>query len=173
MVKDLNIEKNVATLETLLREQLAAHERLLAVLKQKKVALAKADHAEVTDCCRRENEQIQAVSELEKKRLMVVGELTLQIEPKAAQPMRLPELAQQLAEPMRGRLLVLRQQVRERMEQVRAEVTVARRATEALVGHIQGLVQMVGGAVTGVATYNRAGSRPRAATAISTFTATA
>jgi hypothetical protein len=38
---------------------------------------------------------------------------------------------------------------------------------------MQGLVQTIGSAVTGVGTYNRAGAPPKAAMAISTFNATA
>lgn len=169
---DKVLEKNLASLETLLHEQLKLHEQMLALLQRKKAALARADHAQVTDLCKLENQQVQAVGELEKNRLRLVGDLTLQLEPAAAAPMTLPELAQRLPEPARGRLLVLRQQVRQRMEQVRQEASVIRRATESLMHHIQGLVQTIGSAMHGVGTYNRAGAPPKAALAVSTFSTT-
>lgn len=170
---DKAMEKSVATLEAILREQLALHEQMLTTLVDKKAALVRADHGKVTALLQQENNHIQAISELEKKRLALVGDLTLRVEPTAAAPLRLPELAQRLPEPARGRLLVLREQVRQRMERVREEAGLARRATESLVRHMHGLVQSIGSAVTGIGTYSRAGAPPRAALAISTFNTTA
>ena len=170
---DKNLEKNLAALEALLHEQIAAHESLLGLLQRKREALGRADHAAITRLCEQENRFVQSVSEMEKKRLLLVGDITLALEPAATAPLRLPELAERLPEPSRGKVLVLRQRLRTRMEQVREEVGVARRATESLMRHMQGLVQTIGQAVTGVATYNRAGAMPRAALAISTFNTTA
>jgi hypothetical protein len=170
---DKNLEKGLAALEAILREQLALHEQMLAVLLQKKSALARADHAGVTALLQQENRHVQTVSNLEKTRLALVGDLTLLLDPGAAAPLRLPELAERLPEPARGRLLVLRGQVRQRMERVRDEAGLARRATESLVRHMHGLVQSIGSVVTGVGTYGRAGAPPRAALAISTFNTTA
>ena len=170
---DKALEKDLAQLEEILRKQVATHEQLLTLLKRKKAALAHADADTMTECCRLENEQLQAVAELEKQRLTLAAKVTLALDPKAPAPLKLGDLAQKLPEPVRGRLLVLRHQARQRMEQVRHEVAVTKRATESLMGHIQGLMQTIGSAVTGIGTYNRGGSLPRAATAISTFNTTA
>ncbi len=127
----------------------------------------------MTELCRQENQRIQMVSGLEKQRLTLVAQMTLALDPQAPQPLRLKELADRLPEPVRGRLLVLRQQVRQRMEEIQAEVGVARRASELLVRHMQGIIQTIGAAVTGVGTYNRNGGRPKVALAMSTFNTTA
>jgi hypothetical protein len=59
------------------------------------------------------------------------------------------------------------------MQSVRNDTGVARRAAEALVAHMHGLVQTIGACVTGVGVYCRGGALPKAASAVSTFQATA
>ena len=121
----------------------------------------------------RENAVVQQISELEKKRLQLVADLTLALDPQAAQPLKLAELAQRLDEPDRGRLLVLRQQLLERMAEVRRQTNVARRATESLVSHMQGLVQSIGAACSGMSIYASNGAPPPQAMVLSTFNTTA
>ena len=76
----------------------------------------------------------------------LVAQLTRLIDPSAAAPMRMRDLAERLPEPARGRLLVLREQLRERIASVKDESSVTRRATEALLKHMQGLVHTLGSA---------------------------
>lgn len=170
---DNPLERGLAELESLLRQQVAQQEQLLALLHGKRLALAAADAKRVAELCQQENSRLQALAELEKKRLIKSGELTLLLDPKAPEPLRLGELAQRLPEPARGRLLVLREQLREKLEAARVEIGVARTAAESLVRHMQGIVQSISTAVTGVTTYSRAGARPQAALSMSTFNTTA
>jgi hypothetical protein len=160
-------------IETLLAEQVRLHEGLLELIQQKKQALRSASAGRVAELCRLENEKVQLISEAEKLRLTLVAEATKKIAPDAAAPLNLRELAERLPEPRRGKLLVLRMELRNRMERVRDEAAVVRRATEALLRHMQGLAQTIGGAVTGVATYTRRGDVTPAVMAIRTFSATA
>lgn len=167
------IQKQVDRLESMLREQLELHQQLRAVLGRKRQALRDAKRAELDDCSRAENDFVQKISELEKRRLTLVGELTLKIAPSAKEPMRLDQLAAMLPEPSRGRLLVLRQQLRELMQQVRDDANVVRRATEAVSRHMQGLMQSVAAAINGSGSYGATGATPAAAMKMSTFTTTA
>ena len=164
------MDKQLDQLEAVLKELTASHESLLSLLRRKRQALREADRDRVTSCCERENEFVQQISELEKHRLELIGELTEAIEPGADQPLRLATLAGRVAEPRRGRILVLRQQLRERMERVRDEVAVIRKATESLTRHMQGLVQTVAGAMAGV--YGQGGGPTPVAMTVSTFDAT-
>lgn len=166
-------QKQIDRLEAMLREQLELHRQLHGVLQRKRAALREAKRAELDDCCRAENGFVQKISELEKKRLTLVGELTLKVSLQAREPMRLDELAGHLPEPSRGRLLVLRQQLRDLMQQVRADAHVVRRATEALARHMQGLMQSVAAAINGSGSYGATGATPAAAMKLSTFSATA
>ena len=163
----------MAQLRSVLKQQLAAHQKLLVLIQQKRKLLATADHAQLKSLSSQENEQVQTISELEKERLRLVGELTLIVEPSATAPMRLKELAQRLPEPDRGHLLVLQQRLRQKMEAVRHQTIIAKRATESLVRHMQGLIHTVSSAVTGVGVYSQKGSLPQEAMAVRTFHATA
>ncbi len=167
------MDKQLQQLEELLRGQIAAHEALGSIMTRKAAALRLADRRQLMDCCELENKQVQAIGDLEKQRLQLVADLTLMIQPQAGEPMRLAELAQRLPEPSRGRLLVLRQQLVERMTAVHRQTQSARHATQTLVAHMHGLIQSIGTAMTGVATYGQRGSLPTPALAVSTFSTTA
>lgn len=165
-------QRIVVELEATLREQLRLHERMLELLNGKRAALASADTDRMIALCKDENAVLQKVSNLEKTRLEQAAKLTLLLDPKAPEPRRLGDLAQQLPEPARGRLLALRAQLRERMDQVRKQSAVAMQASDTLLKHMQGLIQTIGGLVTQIPTYTAAGQRPRAALAVSTFNTT-
>jgi len=169
---DRKLAQTCRELEQLLRQQLQQHEALLNLCTKKRTALRNADEAAMHELCQRENGVVQKVSEMEKQRLALAADLTLIINPAAPEPMRLAELADRLEEPMRTKLLVLRQQLREAMEKTQQEAQVVRRATEAMARHMHGVVQSMGCAVTGVGVYTQRGSATQRATAVSTFSAT-
>ncbi|MCE9590136.1 MAG: flagellar protein FlgN [Planctomycetes bacterium] len=170
---DKTAEIALAKVEETLHAQLERHAALLVLLERKRRSLSLANYRDVTECCRLENEHIQALGELEKRRMEQSAALTLALDPSAKEPLRLRELAMRVDEPARSRLLALRGQLRERMEAVRREVSVARRATESLARHMHGVLQVIGSAVTGIGTYTRAGAMPQGVTSISTFNTTA
>lgn len=138
--------KHIPVLETVLKQLADRHEQLLALMKRQRECLRLADHHGVSECSRLENTLVQAIGELEKRRLELVAQLTKAIDPQASQPMRMRDLAERLPDHSRGRLLVLREQLRERIMQVKEQSSVTRRATEALLNHMQGLVQTLGNA---------------------------
>ena len=140
------LAKHIPVLETVLKQLADRHEQLLTLMKRQRECLRLADHHGVSECSRLENTLIQAIGELEKRRLELVGQRTKAVDPSATQPMRMRDLAERLPEPARGRLLVLREQLRERISAVKEQSSVTRRATEALLTHMQGLVQTLGSA---------------------------
>ena len=163
----------VASLEQVIRQLLDLHGELLDLLKRKQEKLRANDAQAMMDCCTLEHEKMQRIAELEKRRLTLAADLTLAVDPGAAEPMRLAELAERLDEPMRGRLLVLRQQLLETMKNVQSETSIVRLATETLAKHMQGIIQTIGAISTGVSTYGSGGAFPRQNSAVSTFSATA
>ena len=162
-----------AQLEQILRQQLTLHGELLELLKNKRDVLRKSDTRAAIALCTLEHEKIQKIAELEKQRLTVVADLTLAADPQAKEPLRMGELADRLQEPDRGRLLVLRQQLLERMKDVHQETGIVRKATETLAKHMHGIVQTIGALSAGVSTYGSRGALPQSNTAVSTFSATA
>ena len=167
------MEKLLLKLESALQRQIVAHEQLLALLKQKLDACRRADHARMNELMKDENKSLQEIGEIEKERLTLVAHLTQAMDPKATEPLRMGDLAEKLNEPARSRVLLLRLKLRDRMQQVQRESRVIRLASEQLLRHMQGIVQTIGGAMTGISTYGRTGTPPQNAGAVSTFTAVA
>ncbi len=166
------MDKLIAKLEDTVQRQIAVHEKLLTVMKLKVDAYRKADQNGAIALTRQENAELQAIGELEKQRLILVAELTRTLDPKAPRPLKMGELAEQLPEPARGRLLVLRAKLKDRLETVQRESSIARRAAETLLRHMQGIVQSISGAISGISTYGKKGAPPRMAMNVSTFSAT-
>lgn len=135
------IQKHIPVLEAVLKQLADRHEQLLSLMKRQRESLRQADHRGVSECSRLENVLVQAIGDLEKRRLELVAELTRAVDPTAVAPMRMRDLAERLPEPARGRLLVLREQLRSRIAEVKEQSSVTRRATESLLKHMQGLVQ--------------------------------
>jgi len=133
-------------LEAVLKQLADRHEQLLTLMQRQREALRQADHHGVSEYSRLENTLVQAIGDLEKRRLELVAELTRAVDPSAVAPLRMVDLAERLPEPSRGRLLVLREQLRERIAKVKHESSVTRRATESLLKHMQGLVHTLGNA---------------------------
>lgn len=163
----------IVSLEQVMRQLLDLHRELLDLLKRKREMLRTNDAGATIDLCALEHEKLQKVIELEKRRLNLVADLTLAVDPGVSEPMCLTDLAERLGEPVRGRLLVSRQQLLEQMKCVQQETSVVRRATETLAKHMQGIVQTIGAISSGVSTYGSGGAFPQRNTAVSTFSATA
>lgn len=164
---------HVTQLEQTLRELLTLHAELLELLKNKRDVLRSSDTRAAIGLCTLEHEKILKIAELEKQRLNIVADMTLVIDPQAKEPLRMAKLADHLPEPARGKLLVLRQQLLERMKAVHHETGIVRRATETLAKHMNGIVQTIGALSAGVSTYGSRGALPQSNTAVSTFSATA
>lgn len=169
---DKQLEKQLAGLERMLQELMQAHQMLLDLLGEKRVAMRQAKHEVMASLCKQENEQIKVISDMEKERLQMVADITLMIEPNAAKPMKLLELADCLPEPWRGRILVFRHQLQQKMQATQKQAQTTQQATAQLVKHMTGLMQKVTAACTGAAVYSAKGA-PTAGTRISTFSMTA
>jgi len=167
------LEKDIDRLLALLASLLEQHTQLLAALERKRDAMRQGDTDAMSALCRLESESVRRVSELEKQRLELVGSMTLKLDADAAEPMKLRDLAEALPEPGRGRLLVARQQLVAKMEQVKHQTSVARRAADSLLKHMTGLVQTIGTLSTGLDTYGQRGQRPEASVVMRTINLTA
>ena len=168
-----NTQPHITSLEQTLRQLFSLHSELLELLKRKRDILRASDTQAMIGLCTLEHEKVQKIAELEKQRLNLVADLTLAVDPQAKQPLSMSQLADELGEPVRGRLLVMRHQLLEQMKAVHEETGIVRRATEALAKHMHGIVQTIGALSAGVSTYGSRGAFPQQNTAVSTFSATA
>lgn len=165
-------EKQLVALERLLQDLMQAHEYLLELLGEKRVVMREAKHERMAQICQLENQQVKVISDLEKQRLQLVADITLLIEPNANEPLKLLELADRLAEPWRGRLLVFRHQLKQKIQATQAEAQTTQQATVQLMKHMTGLMQKVTAACTGASVYSAKGA-PSDRNRISTFSMTA
>ena len=115
---DTALRLNLDHLEAVLAQALERQRQLLSLLERKRLALRQGKDQELVDLTRLENAAVQTISEIEKRRLQLVADLTLAVDPSAQEPLKMKELAERLPEPFRGRLLVTRQKLVEAMTQV-------------------------------------------------------
>ncbi len=163
------MDEKLVKLENCLRQLLDLNRQLLDVVTQKQQALRNAQPQRLAQLVEREQVVLQRIGQEEMQRQEIVTALSRG----AGQPKRLSQIADEAPEPVRGRLLVHHQSLRELLEQVRRANDVARRATDGLLRHMRGVVQMVTRAVNVNGTYGRQGlnAQPVAAAAHG-FTAT-
>ncbi|WP_432799092.1 flagellar protein FlgN [Poriferisphaera sp. WC338] len=173
MLDQRAFEISMASLEKLLVEQLGLHEELLTLMQDKRRAIKSGNPTQLTMICQLEHEKVQLISEMEKQRLELIGRMTQMIEPNATKPKRLVELAAIMPQEQRDRVVLLREQLRGKMKAVQQEASVARRATESLVKHMQSLIQTVTAVSTGISVYGSKGSINTERARISTLNMTA
>ncbi len=151
------MDKVLAELEELMRRLREEHEQLLDLIRRKTEALRMATPALVADCCERENESIQRIGALEKRRQVLVGQITSLIDPKATQPMRMAEIVKHAAPKRADRLKVIHAELRSLVDQVRHDSAIARIATQGLLQHMQGIMQNMKQLFAGGNTYGKRG----------------
>lgn len=169
MPLDKRCEQIVSVLEAVLQQMVKLHQEMLGLLQRKRDAMRHANSELMTDLCRLENQKVQQIAELEKKRLELVAQLTLVIDPAASAPLHMAKLAEHLPDSLKQRVLVLRGQLREQMEAVREQTSVARRAADSLMRHVQGLMQSVTAVSASAAAYNQRGAVAQPAAGMATF----
>ena len=165
------MDKWLDELEACMRQLDQEHDQLLGLVRRKQQAMRLAQHALIADCCGRESQSVHRIAAVEKRRQGIVGQITAAASPSAKQPLRLGEIADLAGEPRRGRLLVTQQRLQRTARLIQQENDVARRATESLLRHVQGVIQQVAAAVGG-ATYGRRGVVTSPNVAVSSFSIT-
>ena len=150
------MDEKLDQLATQLQQLQAAHEALLSLVRRKQQALRLGQAELVSETCTLENEHVQRIAELEKQRQRIVGQITAELSPNAKAPLQMRQIAEAVAEPRRGQLLVLQQRLRQTMRTIERENEISRRAADGLLRHMQGIMQQVTAAMGG-GTYRRGG----------------
>ncbi len=144
-------------LERILRDQIELHRKLESCIERKKDAIRKAQIDSIRMIYEEENVHVQAIGDLEKDRLMLVGELTESIRPDSNEPLTVLEIAEVMSEEQGARLIELRDLLRDLVKQVRRGSSVVRIASEKLNRHMIGILQTVRTALSGAGVYERKG----------------
>jgi hypothetical protein len=136
------------------------HAGLLEAVKEHRTALAKADVEGVERAVGRENERVQVIAELERRRLAVLGriaEATGQSGAPASQRPTLAWAAGLLPEPVRGRVLLAGAALKERLMEVSSHTKVVRQAAESVAMQMEGLLRQMSQRLSHAGTYGPGG----------------
>ena len=144
----------VAGLEQVLSQLIDAHEEMLTITAHHREAISRADGHGVQSCVEQTGVLAARIADLEVERRTIVTTLTRTGERNRP---TLTALAAGLPEPSRARVLSLAARLRGLLIQLRQELGVIRSATQALVGHMDGLMQQVVRAVSQTRLYDTRG----------------
>lgn len=148
----------VEELETLMRDLLVRYERMRTLAGTRLEAIRQSDGGRLASVIGQENELVQEIAEIEKRRIGVVGRFAERVGSASRTQTTMSELAERVGEPVRGRLLGLARTLRETIHAVRGENRVARVAAEALAQHMSGLMRTVAAHLNHAKTYGRGGT---------------
>ena len=148
----------VGELESLLDRLTGRIGELVDLAEARLAAIRTASPAELAQCIGRENLVVQAIADLEKRRVAVVGELARRYGSRAGVNTTYSWLADRIGGPAGERLRTLARSLRERMEMLSRLNETAALATKALIAHMQGLMSQVGARLSHSRTYARSGA---------------
>ena len=166
------MDKLLNELEEYLQILKTEHKALYDMICRKREALRASQIALVRDCCERENIHIQKIGSIEKRRQNLIGRITDKLQPSAPQPMSLSDIAAVASQPQRDRLLEIHKDLRDLVERVRDENTIMQRATQGMLQHVQGMMQMIGQVFGDAGTYGRTGQVVQSSASVSSFSTT-
>lgn len=149
-------------LETVLRDLLAEHERMLALTTEHRRAISEADIGALRRCMEGQGEIVSSIATLERKRQAIVAGLTGQ-RPLAAPPIGAPKvtmttLAKGAPEPVRSRLISVSAALRDLLNRLHGEHLALRQAAETLSAHMEGVMRQVCRTLSHAGTYARSGA---------------
>jgi hypothetical protein len=130
----------VQQLESLLGELIVLYEQLKSMSAMHLDAIRTADARKLAACVRTENDLIQQVAEIEKKRIRVVGQLADHLGSPSKQDTTIGWLTQRVDGPRAGEMRSAADRLRGLMTEVGKINAVARGAAEQLARHMDGLM---------------------------------
>ena len=152
-----DLEARFEQIERILHDLIGLHRKLETCIERKKEAIRSAAIDDVEQICEEENVIVQQISDLEKARLALVGVVTEALSPDAAEPLTIGQIADAADGECGARMMVLRDELRDLVKQVRRSSSVVRIAADKLNRHMIGILQTVRSALSGAGVYERKG----------------
>lgn len=156
-------------LESNLLRQSECYTELLHLLKRKRRAIGTADAGSISDLCRQEQVVLARIGELEGERQSIALALSDTPAGGPSTLLTLREITARLAPDNAARLEVLAQTIREQATEAQKQSGIIHTAAEALRRHVEGVMQMVHGALHQVGLYGRQGRITQIPTATATI----
>jgi hypothetical protein len=132
-------------LEPLIASLTEAHERMLELTLEHRRAIARADAPAMARCIEAQTAAARRIAELDAERRALVALLDA---PPAPAPLTLTALADRLPEADRPRVLGAARRLRDLLFRLHHETRTLRAATQALVVHMNGLMQQISRALS-------------------------
>jgi phage shock protein A len=148
------MSRQLADLETILRQLIAEHEKLLHQLEAQQAAMKKLDVRAMEEACDQQQATRLRIASLETRRKLVVTQLATMLRVPA--PTTLTRLADALPQ-ARARLLDLRDRLKDLMTRISTRAHVSGRLAGAVLGHLNTAVRLLAGAVEQAGLYTKHG----------------
>lgn len=163
-----NIPQAVEALTQLLRQHLDVHRALMECIGRKREAIRKADLAVVSAISKQEAPMLTRLSELEKKRAALIGQLSAALRPPETKTkegtgagtrasMTVKQIATAAGEARGRELLAVAVELKALATSVQRANSIVRDAADALARHMAGVMQTVGSALSSARVYGRRG----------------
>ena len=156
-------------LESNLLRQSECYTELLNLLKRKRCAIGAADAQSISDLCRLEQVVLARIGGLEGERQSIALALSGTPTGAPSTPLPLREITARLAPDNAARLEVIAQTIRDQATEAQKQSGIIHTAAEALRRHVEGVMQMVHGALHQVGLYGRQGRITQTPTATATI----
>lgn len=147
----------VGLLERILCAQHDDYKKIAKLIERKKEAIRNANMQAITGICKEEHVVAQHATQLEKQRLVLIGELTSRLQPDASEPLTVSRIASVLEEPDCDRVLELANALKQTVKEVRQSSSVVRKAADALAVHMGGLLQTMQTVLSKAQVYSQQG----------------
>lgn len=147
-----------AELVARLDDLIEAHETLLAMAREHRGLIARADGAGVEALSVRQGELVRRIATLEQHRRAAARALVGRGGRRGDAEPTLQQVCAALPEPRRTEVAARAEKLRGLLGRVREEHRVVRRATTLMLGHMEGLMRQVAQALSHAGTYSRQGA---------------
>lgn len=160
-------DPSVAQLEELMRELIVCYEQLTTLADLRHDAIRGADTDRLSACIAQENEIVQQVAEIEKRRISIVKDFAARLGSPDKTGTTLTWIAERVEGAARDRLHALAERLRTLLEDVSRKNEVIEAAAERISSHIDGLMRTVTQRLNHAQTYGRRGDVPSASRVVS------
>lgn len=164
---DLNAAS--ADLDAALRELIGIYQRMLELAERRRDAISKAEPRKLAVCVAEENDLVQQVAEIEKKRMVAATQLASALGLPGKSQTTVTAIAAKLTGEPAARLSRSAAALRDIAERVRRTNEIVKAAAESLASHVEGLMRTVQNQLTKATTYEARGRmniRPTAPAAL-------
>ncbi len=151
------VEALAGEVERILCDLDAQFQRLGALAKERLEAMRSADTARLARCIASENDAVQAVAEIERRRIVAVGRLAARFESQAGAQTRVSWLAERVGGSIGERIGRRADELKQGIAGLRKANEVARLAALNLSAHMEGLWRQAAQALNHSKTYGRQG----------------